>query len=79
LENIGKNCVLEGLDGVKEVLLQDNPLRCTCQIAWISKMIDKSVHVEGKCAEPDVFAGSSVSHLDFSLCDKVECFDGIAR
>ena len=74
LESFGEKCILHGLvNSVRELDLRNNPVDCTCRIAWIHDLNVLGAKLLGNCRSPVAFSGISLSNINFTLCEAYEC------
>ena len=73
IHTINKSCEKPSLKKLQELYLANNPLECTCKIAWIHKLVLTGTKVEGKCRGPDLFRENRLMNLNFTLCDTEPC------
>ena len=73
LQTFGEDCILRGVQIAREVGLRNNPVDCTCRIAWIHELNSHGIKVDGECVSPAVFSGIQLNSLNFTLCDSYKC------
>lgn len=73
LQTFGEDCVLRGLEAAQQLALRNNPVDCTCRIAWLHRLKLHGTRVEGQCVSPAAFAGVQLASINFTLCEAYKC------
>ena len=74
LQTLGEDCILRGIEkSVLDLNLWNNPIDCTCRIAWIHRLTEKGSNVQGHCMSPQAFTGVQIAKLNFTLCQFYDC------
>lgn len=73
MQAFGDECRVGGLDGLKEMWLQNNPVHCDCRWRWIQSFVHSGVLITGRCSQPAGWAGEDLSRMDFSACHNSSC------
>ena len=67
LTHIGDHCQMYGLYSLKEISLEDNPIDCGCNMAWLERLQTDGAVITGECATPRTKADLHLQNFSVNI------------